>query len=111
MLLLGRVASAVVLLAVAAMVLVVTVLPGLEHVGAIHVLDWIGVVLYVTAPVTWISAIVHWGTRFPSVGRRTLWGLVVVLGFVPGAIVYWYVGARGGENATMGLETPRPDLP
>jgi xanthine/uracil permease len=91
----GRVASAIVLLAVATMVVMVAVRPDLgTHSGPVHVLDWVGLVLYLAVPVTWISAILHWAIHFPRTGPKTLWGLVVVLGFVPGAIVYWVWGFK-----------------
>jgi hypothetical protein len=90
----GRVSSAVLAFAVVALALIATVFPGLAHVGPIHVVDWFGLMIYLAVPITWISAILHWAMRFPREGPRVLWGLLVVLGFVPGAVAYWFWGVR-----------------
>jgi hypothetical protein len=88
----GRSSSTLVLLAVAALVLIATALPQFMHVGSVHVVDWIGMLVYLGAPVAWISGIIHWVTSFSGSARR-IWGVVVVLGFVPGAIAYWFLAA------------------
>ena len=90
----GRTSSAILIFAVMALVLIATVLPGLAHVGPVHVVDWGGLMIYLATPVAWFSAIVHWARNFPRHGPRTLWGIIVVFGFVPGAIVYWFWGVK-----------------
>jgi hypothetical protein len=55
---------------------------------------FVGLMIYLSVPVVWISAILHWALHFPREGPRVLWGLIVVFGFVPGAIVYWFRGVR-----------------
>jgi len=90
----GRVSSIVLVFAVTALALIASLFPALAHIGSIHVVDWVGLMIYVAAPVAWISAIWHWARHFPPAGPKTWWGFVVVLGFVPGAIAYWLWGAR-----------------
>ncbi len=91
---LGRGASAAVVLAFLGLVFLGGIRPDLQHLGTVHVLDWVGLVFYVSVPVCWISAMVHWAVRYPRDGRRTIWGVIVFLGFVPGAVAYWTLGAR-----------------
>jgi len=94
MMAIGRVSSAIVVFAFVTLILITSVFPGLAHLGPIHVVDWVGLMIYVAVPVAWISAMLHWARHFPREGPRVLWGFVVVLGFVPGAITYWFWGVR-----------------
>jgi hypothetical protein len=104
---LGRVSSAVVVLAVTALILIASIRPDLMHVGGIHVVDWIGIMIYVAAPVAWISALLHWARHSPRAGPKTWWRLVVVLGFVPGAIAYWFWGAKRFAGVKPARESDR----
>ena len=97
MALLGRGASALLLVAVVALALIATIVPGLAHVGSIHVVDWVGLVIYAGAPVAWITAILHWARNFPGEGPRRLWGFVVVVGLAPGAVAYWLWGREASR--------------
>ncbi|NNF15021.1 MAG: hypothetical protein HKN72_17480 [Gemmatimonadetes bacterium] len=105
----GRVSSAIVVFSVVTLVLLASVWPNLMHIGPIHVVDWVALMLYVAAPVAWISAILHWARRSPRVERRRVWGLVAVLGFVPGAIIYWFWGVSGLAAVQSASETGGPD--
>ena len=91
---LGRVASTVLVLGLSLLVLLAALPPHLMHFGPVHVVDWVGLLIYLGAPVAWLSAIYHWARYFPSDGPRRRWGVAVVLGFVPGAIMYWWRGVR-----------------
>ena len=102
----GRLSSTVVVLAVTALILIGSILPDLMHIGTIHVVDWVGLMIYVAAPVAWITAILHWTKDFPREGPKIMWGLVVVLGFVPGAIAYWFWGARRFVHVPPNVERP-----
>ena len=94
---LGRRAT-VVFLAAVFLLVVLTLLPPLFMlVGPVHVVDWVGLLIFAGAAVAWFTAIYHWARYFPREGPRRTWGLVVVLGFLPGAIVYWWRGFRHAE--------------
>ena len=95
----GRISATIVVVAALTLALLASALPDFLHVGDVHVADWLGMMLYLAAPVTWISAIAHWVRRFSRARPRTVWGTVVVLGFVPGAVAYWFWGVRGAEMA------------
>lgn len=101
----GRSVSVIALTAAAALTLVAQLLPGFMHVGPIHIVDWLGLLIYVSAPLAWISALWHWARNFPPGRARVGWGIVAFFGLIPGGIAYWFWGAPRAQ-ATESTSLP-----
>jgi purine-cytosine permease-like protein len=94
----GRISVGALLVGIVSVALLAALPPHFMHLGPVHVVDWAGLLIYVGAPATWASAIYHWARYFPAEGPRRRWGIVVVLGLVPGGIAYWLRGVRYSDQ-------------
>lgn len=63
-------------------------------------IDILGALVALSMPVTWVSAVLHWGMRFPNDHpAKARWGLASILGLVIGAVAYWFWGVRHVESS------------
>ena len=93
----GRVSALVTVVGTIALFVVLTIWPELgqpEDSSSIRLINYVGVLVVLSFPVTWLSAIWHWGTRIPPSPGKGSWGVAVVLGLVVGAAAYWFWGVR-----------------
>jgi drug/metabolite transporter (DMT)-like permease len=92
----GRFSALVTVLGTIGLVVALMLSPELGRPAAssIRLIDYVGALVALSFPVTWLTAIWHWGTRMPPYPGKGSWGVAVVLGFVLGAAAYWFWGVR-----------------
>lgn len=65
----------------------------LDSNGLFVLVNLVSAATVATLLTTWALAVYHWGTRYDG-ARRSLWGVVTILGVFIGSWLYWWFGAR-----------------
>lgn len=89
---LGRITSAIAVLGTIVLYATLLTWPelGQPAESGVRLVNIIGSAVVISMPVGWVMGILHWGSNSALGERKRTWGLIVILGFILGATLYFY---------------------